>query len=203
MDTSLCRGRIREGHGEGGSGGAGVAFGDADVIDGEGGDRVAGDAEALEDPSGAKGNGQSARIGDLGQHAHAAGREACPDVRDIRWRATAGVGGREDGIARLKERGVGRIQLHPVGDELQDALVADGKAEPRDEARAHLEQRASPDLAHVVDLVGEVGSNRTTRKRAIGEIDLRLVDIGESQWIVRLAVGTNVVRTARGKRRIP
>ena len=84
-----------------------------------------------------------------------------------------------------KSVGLSGIELHPVGHELQDPLVAVGPARARDEARPHLEQRAGPDLADVVHFKGRVGDERAARKRAVSGVDLRGVDIGEGQRVVR------------------
>jgi hypothetical protein len=74
---------------------------------------------------------------------------------------------------------VGRVELHAVGDELQHALVADGEAVQRDEARAHLHERHTPDLADGVHLVRRVRADGAAREGAVGEVDLRGVDVGE------------------------
>jgi hypothetical protein len=72
---------------------------------------------------------------------------------------------------------------------LQRALVADGEAVQGDEARAHFEERHAPDLADGVHLVRRVRADGAAREGAVGEVDLRGVNVGEGERVVRAAVG--------------
>ena len=107
----------------------------------------------------------------------------------------------QDRITARERRGIGRVQLHAVGHELQESLIAGGEAEPRDEPCPDLEQRHAPDLADVVHFVRR--ADEAGRKRAVGQVDLQRIDVSEGQRIVRFPVGPTVVLTAYGNRRMP
>ena len=104
--------------------------------------------------------------------------------------------------ARIESRpcssvGFDGIELHAVGDELQHALVADREAS-RVMKRARTSKSAlahtSPMLCTAKALLEPIGP---ARERAVGEVDLRRVDVGEGQRVVRLAVGAEVRHHAR------
>ena len=86
--------------------------------------------------------------------------------------------------------GLHRIELHAVGHELQDPLVADGKAQARDEARPHFEAARWPRPRRCCALQTRcaAGEDRVARERAVADVDLRRVDVGEGERVVRLPV---------------
>lgn len=55
--------------------------------------------------------------------------------------------GLENGVAGLEEIGVGWGELHAIGDELEDELVAGGEAVFGDEIGAGIPESDAPDFA--------------------------------------------------------
>src|SRR4030095_16587620 len=98
---------------------------------------------------------------------------------DIACGAATGIDGSDDRIATLQERRIDWVELHAVGHELQDPLVANLEAEAGDESRPDFQQRHAPELTDVVDTkCRSPYGKRIGRKRTVAEIDLRLVDVG-------------------------
>src|SRR5439155_16611942 len=93
---------------------------------------------------------------------HAAFGEGAPQVGLV---GTAGIHQvcLNDGVTRLKEGRVWGREVHAVGYQSQDKLVADRPAVSVDQAHARFPQGHAPDLALVVDFVGVARSARAEK----------------------------------------
>ena len=94
-----------------------------------------------------------------GAETHAALRKGSPKLPAI---GPAGIHqvGLQNPIPGLQEIRVGRREVHPVSNQLQDEVVANRVSALMDEGGARLPQSDAPNFTHVVDLVGRAAYDR-------------------------------------------